>query len=39
LPGPRRIACERTYSTAGPGLMLNIASVITNNSQSWNFMN
>ena len=34
LAGPRRMACERTYNTAGPGLMLRTASVVTNKSQS-----
>ena len=34
LPGPRRMACDKTYNTAGPGLMLRTASVVTNKSQS-----
>src|SRR5438034_1184776 len=33
--GPRRIACDSTYRTAGPGVRLSTASVATNNSQRW----
>ena len=36
--GPRRIACDNTYNTAGPGVMLSTASVTTNSSHTSHFI-